>query len=125
MSLLHGSDFLQRAAAARSQIREVDANVLKSLMAEGAAVIDVREPEEYGAGHIPGSINLRASLLSQQAQRILKDPSHAVVVVCAGGNRSALAALELQDLAYTAVASLQSGLRDWPDPLVRAVAAGR
>ncbi len=124
MSLLHGSNFLQRAAAARLQIREVDANVLKGLMADGATVIDVREPEEFETGHLPGAINVSASVLDQQVQRILKDPSHAVVVVCAGGNRSALAALELQDLGYTAVASLQSGLRDWPDPLVRPVAAG-
>ncbi|MBM5821350.1 MAG: rhodanese-like domain-containing protein [Cyanobacteria bacterium K_Offshore_surface_m2_011] len=125
MSLLHGSDFLQRAAAARSQIRESDANGVKHLIADGATVIDVREPEEFEAGHIPGAINVRASILSQEIPRILQDPSHSVVVVCAGGNRSALAALELQDLAYTAVVSLQSGLRDWPDPLVRAVAAGR
>lgn len=125
MSLLHGSDFLQRAAAARSQIRESDVNGVKHLIADGATVIDVREPEEFEAGHIPGAIHVRASILSQQAPRILKDRSHPLVVVCAGGNRSALAALELQDLAYTAVASLQSGLRDWPDPLVRAVAAGR
>lgn len=125
MSLLHGSDFLQRAAAARSQIRESDANGVKHLIADGATVIDVREPEEFEAGHIPGAINVRASILSQEIPGILKDPSHSVVVVCAGGNRSALAALELQDLAYTGVVSLQSGLRDWPDPLVRAVAAGR
>ncbi|WP_159819175.1 rhodanese-like domain-containing protein [Cyanobium sp. Copco_Reservoir_LC18] len=124
MSLLHGSNFLQRAEAARSQIREVDANVLKSLMADGATVIDVREPEEFEAGHIPGAINVRASILSQQVPKILKDRSHPVVVVCAGGNRSALAVLELQGLAYTTVASLQTGLRDWPDPLVRPVSAG-
>jgi rhodanese-related sulfurtransferase len=124
MSLLHGPDFLQRAAAARLQIRELDANGVKRLIADGATVIDVREPEEFAAGHIPGAINVRASILSQQAPRILKDPSHAVVVVCTGGNRSALAALELQGLAYTQVASLQAGLRAWPDALARPVTAG-
>ncbi len=124
MSLLHGSDVLQRAAAARLQIREVDAIGLKGLIADGATLIDVREAEEFEAGHIPGAINVRASILSQQALRILKDPSHPVVVVCAGGHRSAIAALELQALGYTAVASLQAGLRDWPDALVRPVPAG-
>lgn len=124
MSLLHGSDFLQRAAAARSQIREFDANGVKHLIVDGATVIDVREAEEFEAGHIPGAINLRASTLSQQAPRILKDRYQPLVLVCAGGNRSAIAALELQALGYTAVASLQAGLRDWPDALVRPVAAG-
>ncbi|AFY28217.1 Rhodanese-related sulfurtransferase [Cyanobium gracile PCC 6307] len=124
MSLLHGSDFLQKAAAARLQIREVDAKGVKHLIADGATVIDVREAEEFEAGHIPGAINVRSSILSQQAPRILKDQAHSLVVVCAGGNRSAIAALELQALGYTAVASLQAGLRDWPDALVRPVAAG-
>lgn len=124
MSLLHGSDFLQRAETARLQIREVDPIGLKELLADGATLIDVREAEEFEAGHIPGARNVKASILSQQASLILKDPSHPVVVVCTGGNRSAIAALELQALGYTAVASLQAGLRDWPEALVRLVATG-
>jgi len=124
MPLLHGSDFLQRAEAARLQIREVDPIGLKELLADGATLIDVREAEEFEAGHIPGANNVKASILSQQAPFILKDPSHPVVVVCTGGNRSAIAALELQALGYTAVASLQAGLRDWPEALVRPVATG-
>lgn len=87
-------------------------------------MIDVREAEEFETGHIPGAINVRASILSDQALRILRDPSHPVVLVCAGGHRSAIAALELQTLAYTAVASLQTGLSDWPEALVRPVATG-
>lgn len=124
MSLLHASDFFEKAAAARLLVREVDAIGVKDLIAHGATLIDVREAEEFEAGHIPGAINLRGSILSQQASRILKDPSHSVVVVCAGGNRSAIAALELQALGYTGVVSLQAGLRDWPDALVRPVATG-
>jgi len=124
MSLLHGSDFLQRAEAARLQIRQVDPMGLKELLADGAILIDVREAEEFEAGHIPGARNVRVSVLSEQTSGILNDPAHPVVVVCTGGNRSAIAALELQALGYTAVASLQAGLRDWPDALVRPVATG-
>lgn len=125
MSTLHSPSFLQRAEAARRQIREVDATAVKSLVADGATLIDVREADEFQAGHIPGALNVPGSSLIQQAPSVLPDPSHPVVLVCAGGNRSAIAALELQSLGYRAVSSLAGGLRHWPQALARMASAGR
>ncbi len=119
MSSHPGSDFLQRAEQARRQIREIDSDGLKALLADGAILIDVRDEAEFRAGHISGAWNVRGSILSEQAAEILPDPSRPVAVACAGGNRSAIAALELQTLGYTSVASLQGGLRHWPEVLVR------
>lgn len=124
MTRLHGPDFLQRAAAARRQIREIDAAGLKALMADGGYLIDVREAEEFEAGHIWGARHMSASSLPKQAPLILEDRTHPVAVICSRGNRSAIAALELQALGYSSVVSLKGGLRDWPEALVRSPAYG-
>jgi rhodanese-related sulfurtransferase len=125
MTTTHGTAFLERAEAARRQIQEIDPKQLKAQLAEGAILIDVREEEEFEAGHIPGARNVTGSTLSQQAAGILIDPSQPIAVVCAGGNRSAIAALELQELGYDRVVSLQGGLRLWPEALVTTVASRR
>jgi rhodanese-related sulfurtransferase len=117
MAILHTPDFLHRAEAARRQIREVDASALKDLLASGATLIDVREEEEFAAGHIPGARCVSGSGLPLQAAGIIPDRAQAVAVVCAGGNRSALVALELQTIGYGSVVSLRGGLNHWPDPL--------
>jgi rhodanese-related sulfurtransferase len=125
MTYLHGPDLQNRAAAARLSIQEVDSAGVRKMVDDGATLIDVREAEEFEAGHLPGARNVSASILSQQASSILRDPSHPVVLICAGGNRSAIAALELQDLGYNVVVSLKGGLREWPDALVGPVSSGR
>lgn len=125
MTTTHGTPFLERAEAARRQIQEIDPKQLKAQLAEGAILIDVREEEEFEAGHIPGARNVTGSTLSQQAPGILIDPSQPIAVVCEGGNRSAIAALELQELGYDHVVSLQGGLRLWPEALVTTVASRR
>jgi rhodanese-related sulfurtransferase len=119
MSPLNGPDFLERAEAARRQIREVDAAGLQSLLDSGAHLIDVRDPQEYVAGHIPGAQQINGSVLPLQASELLPEREKPVVLVCSGGNRSAIAALELQNLGYTTVVSLRGGLRQWREPLER------
>ena len=125
MTTTHGSAFLERAEAARRQIQEIDPRQLKAQLADGATLIDVREEAEFEAGHIAGARNVKGSHLAEQVPAIVPDPSQPIILVCGGGNRSAIAALELQTLGYTSVASLQGGLRQWPEALVRPVSAGR
>lgn len=117
MAILHAPDLQHRAEAARRQIQEVDASALKDLLASGAILIDVREEEEFAAGHIPGARRVSGSLLPLQAVGLIPDRAQTVAVVCAGGYRSAIAVLELQTLGYGSVVSLRGGLRHWPDPL--------
>ncbi len=79
---------------------EVDARVR-----EGVRLIDVREPDEYAGGHIPGAENIPLGELPQR----LPDPSERVIVVCASGGRSARAAQLLTDLGVRDVSNVLGG----------------
>jgi rhodanese-related sulfurtransferase len=68
------------------------------MVAEGAALIDVRGPDEYRAGHLPGAINVPLADLASSIKQL--DPSVPVVVYCASGGRSARASAELRAAGY-------------------------
>lgn len=73
-------------------------------------LIDVRTPEEFAAGYIPGAINISLQELQQKMNRIPKDKP--VIVYCRSGNRSAFAANLLMQAGYTEVYDL-GGIIDW------------
>lgn len=91
--------------AKRSAHREVTAQELAAMLREGSAlVVDVREVDEFAAGHIPGAVNMPLSTF--QASR-LPDPGDKVLVLnCLGGKRSAMAL----DKCATAQASVDTHL---------------
>lgn len=75
-------------------------------------VIDCREPNEWNLGRIPGALCIpRGTLETNIEHAVARD--RPVVIYCASGNRSALAADTLQQLGYTHVASLRGGFRGW------------
>jgi len=86
-------------------------------------IVDVREPYEYDAMHIPGSINVPRGILETACEYDYEDTvpelvearEREVVVVCRSGNRSIFAAEVMQKLGYKNVASLKTGLRGWSD----------
>ena len=101
-------------AEAKSRIREVSAADVKQTLGRGDRVVylDVREPNEWNLGRIPGAVFIpRGTLETKVEQAIPRDAS--VVVYCAGGNRSALAADTLQQMGYRQVASMAGGWRAW------------
>jgi rhodanese-related sulfurtransferase len=92
-------------------------------------VIDVREPYEFDAMHIAGSLNVPRGILESACEweyeetmpELVQARDREVVVVCRSGYRSVLAAHSMQLLGYRNVASLKTGLRGWKDyeqPLV-------
>ncbi len=94
-------------------------------------VVDVREPEEYAAMHIPGSMCVPRGILESACEwdyeetepDLVRARQREIVVVCRSGYRSVLAANSLQVLGFEQVASLKTGLRGWNDyeqPLVDA-----
>jgi len=94
-------------------------------------ILDVREPEEFAAMHIAGSINVPRGILEsacdwgyeETVPELVAAREREVVVVCRSGNRSALAARTMQLMGYRHVLSLKTGLRGWNDaelPLVDA-----
>lgn len=89
---------------------EIDIRVLASAHADGAVVVDVREPDEYVAGHIPGAWLVPLGELSDRIDGL---PRHRRVhLVCASGSRSLLAADWLSREGFDAV-SVAGGTQAW------------
>lgn len=120
-------------ADAARRVREVMPWELAERIAREPAllVVDVREPAEYAAGHIRGSIHVPRGLLEAACSWDYDDTVPAlaagrerpIAVVCRSGQRSLLAADVLQQLGYADVVSLKTGVRGWNDaeqPLVDA-----
>jgi len=107
------TSFRELLAATRSQIREVDPATASDALAAGAVLLDVREPDEIAQGAVPGSAHIVRGNLEAQVESRLPDKSVPVVVMCAGGTRSAFAARTLQDLGYVDVVSMEGGFNRW------------
>src|SRR6266511_2425051 len=92
--------------AAKAEITEVDtAEAQRRIEAGGNIALDVREPDEYEEGALPGAVHIPRGHLESQVEGRITDKSAPVVVYCAGGARSAVAARTLQELGYTDVVS--------------------
>jgi sulfur-carrier protein adenylyltransferase/sulfurtransferase len=100
----------------KSRIEEIDPSDVREQLNNGAVVVDVREPEEWGAGHIPGAQHVPKSYLESRIEGAVPDRSQHVVLYCASGNRSAWAARTLiEDLGYEHVESMTGGFTLWKD----------
>jgi rhodanese-related sulfurtransferase len=76
-------------------------------------LIDVREQDEYRAGHIPGALGIGRGVLEYHIADVEPDTEREIILYCRGGNRSALAADSLQQMGYTNVHSMTGGYRKW------------
>jgi molybdopterin/thiamine biosynthesis adenylyltransferase/rhodanese-related sulfurtransferase len=100
----------------KSRISEVEPADVHGQMSNGAVVVDVREPEEFAAGHIPGAKHVPRSYLESRIEAAVPDRAQHVVLYCASGNRSAYAARTLtEDLGYENVESMRGGITLWKD----------
>ena len=80
-----------------------------------ALFVDVREADEYAQGALPGALHLPRGLLELQVEGRVPDKDRKIIVYCAGGTRSALAAQALGQLGYSDVASMAGGFNKWKD----------
>ncbi|HZL54616.1 MAG TPA: molybdopterin-synthase adenylyltransferase MoeB, partial [Solirubrobacteraceae bacterium] len=100
----------------KASIKEVDPSVVHELIGDGAAFVDVRETDEYATGHLPGARHVPRGYLESRIEGIVPDRSQRVILYCASGNRSALAARTLtEDLGYETVESMTGGITLWKD----------
>ncbi|WP_438821128.1 sulfurtransferase TusA family protein [Desertibacillus haloalkaliphilus] len=82
---------------------------------EKITVLDVREPAEYGFGHIPGAIHIPLGELEQRFEELEKtDDIH---VICRTGRRSDFAAQKLADKGYKNVKNVVPGMQEWTGPI--------
>jgi rhodanese-related sulfurtransferase len=89
----------------------VDAAGVRDLAGEGATLVDVREPDEYAAGHISGAIQIPLGTLQANLDRIPRD--RPAVTYCTMGERSASAASILERNGFAAVRNLVGGIEAW------------
>ncbi len=75
--------------------------------------VDVREPDEWEEGHIPGAVYTGRGRLEQRIEGLVPDKSHPLVVYCSAGSRSAFATKTLEELGYVNVSNLAGGFVDW------------
>ena len=107
--------FRELLQAAKGRVRETDPAGAEALLAEGHLLLDVREPDEYEQGAIPGSIHIPRGNLESGIENRVADRDQSIVVMCAGGVRSAFAADTLGQLGYTDVVSMDGGFNRWKD----------
>ena len=100
---------------ARSRITETDPVGAEALLADGYLLLDVREPDEFEQGAVPGSVHIPRGNLEASIENRITDRDQPLVVMCAGGVRSAFAADTLQQLGYTEVISMDGGFNRWKD----------
>ncbi len=112
MSRLNRDQLVQLA---KSQITEWTPNQLdaRRKAKEAITVVDIRERDEWMQGHIPQSVFIPRGFLELQIEQHQPDRDAPVVIYCAGGVRSALAARNLQEMGYTNVISLIGGFNGW------------
>ncbi|HXN76564.1 MAG TPA: rhodanese-like domain-containing protein [Gemmatimonadaceae bacterium] len=113
MSHKTGQDLIDEA---KQQIEEVTPEQVRDMQArnEGAVYLDVREPNEWNLGRLPLAIHLPRGNLETKVEAII-DRRQKIVIYCARGNRSALAALTMKKMGYEDVASMARGFQGWAD----------
>src|SRR3982751_1317347 len=103
----------------RSQVEEVDPSEVKATLSNGNGIVllDVRESDEWDAGHIPGAKHVPRGYLESRVEGVVgSDRDQRVIIYCASGQRSALAANTLKELlGYENVASMNGGITLWKD----------
>jgi molybdopterin/thiamine biosynthesis adenylyltransferase/rhodanese-related sulfurtransferase len=99
----------------RGKTSEIDPPVLDSALRGSSrpALIDVREPDEHAQGMIPGTVHIPRGFLELRIERNVPDRETPVVLYCASGTRSVLAARSLTELGYSNVRSLAGGFTGW------------
>ena len=117
------ADFVDEALR---EITEITPEAVRDLLGQpdrgGYEVLDVRELDEWEAGHLPGArhyprgfLEVRADLAHYKRDPWLADRTRKLILYCGGGHRSALAAQTLQQMGFTHVRSMRDGWTGWTE----------
>jgi rhodanese-related sulfurtransferase len=113
----HSEGFLKIVNDAKTRIKEVTVADTRDRLAtnSGGRLIDVREDDEWRAGHAAGAEHLGKGIIERDIEATAPDKSTELILYCGGGYRSALAADVLQGMGYTNVWSMAGGWKAWQD----------
>ncbi|MGA3187823.1 MAG: rhodanese-like domain-containing protein [Bryobacteraceae bacterium] len=109
----HSEGFLALVNDAKSRVKEITIEEVKSMRRERYLLIDVREDSEWAVGHAAGAIHLGKGIIERDIEAKVPDKGETLVLYCGGGYRSALAADALQKMGYQNPISLDGGWRAW------------
>jgi rhodanese-related sulfurtransferase len=110
----HSPEFLKLVDDAKSRVREVNVDETRRKLGSGKAkLIDVREDNEWEAGHARGAEHMGKGVIERDIEQRVPDKNVELILYCGGGFRSALSADNLQKMGYTKVASMAGGWRAW------------
>ncbi len=113
----HAPGFLKIVEDAKTRIRECTIHDVQDKQSRGEefCLVDVREQNEWAAGHLPKAIHLGKGVIERDIEQAIPDASVEIILYCGGGFRSALAADNLQKMGYTNVISMDGGVRGWKE----------
>ena len=106
--------FEKLVAETKKKTKEVSPQETAAALKRGdTLLIDVRDPDEWEEGHIPGAKNFSRGTVELEIEEAAPDPSAPIITHCGGGGRSALVAESLQRMGYTNVKSMAGGFKAW------------
>lgn len=114
-TMQHSIEFLAIVDDAKSRITEISVVDSVDRQCAGANLIDVREDNEWQAGHVAGAAHMGRGIIERDIVQKIPDKDAEIILYCGGGYRSALAADMLQKMGYTNVLSMAGGWKAWND----------
>ena len=106
--------YAQLVADAKRKIIEISPTDAAAKSKSGeAAIVDVREKDEWDAAHIPDATHLSRGMIELEIEEKFPDKDAMIICHCGGGGRSALAAESLQKMGYKNVRSMAGGFKAW------------
>ena len=110
-----GNDTDKTNKGENAMYEQITAEDAKKIMDSGEEdiILDVREQDEYDAGHIPGAMLIPYTEIENEAEKLLPDKDKLILVYCRSGRRSKIAAEALARLGYTNIKEF-GGIIDWP-----------
>ncbi|MCX7193406.1 MAG: rhodanese-like domain-containing protein [Proteobacteria bacterium] len=105
----------QLVAEAKPHVREINIDIAVAHINAGSLIVDVREPAEFEAAHLPGAVNIPRGVIEFKTvdHPALANKAAEILLVCKTGGRSVLSAFNLQRMGYTGVLSLTGGFDGW------------
>jgi rhodanese-related sulfurtransferase len=115
--MAHAPQFLKLVNEAKKKIKETNVADVKRRKDAGEKflLVDVREDNEWGNGHVPGAMHLGRGIIERDIETRIPDASAKLILYCGGGFRSALVAENLQKMGYNNVESMDGGWKGWLD----------
>lgn len=110
---VRGARFLRLAHEARTRVEEIAPRQAFGLLQEHVLLVDVREKDEFARGHIPDALNLTRGTVEFEIESRVSDLQETILLYCGAGNRSALAADNLQRMGYANVRTIAGGFKAW------------